>query len=217
MLCVMPPASPATTFALRMRVEQRGLAVVDVTQHGDDRRARLEQRVVLVVVVAEHREELDLLLAPRLDEQHLRAERLGDQLDHLVGERHGRGDHLAGFEQDADEVGRRAVQLRRELLHRDAARHDDLAFGDGRVGRREPLRRGLELGTVATTLLAPPLRRTAGTTATGRAAVPATRTTTGTATGCHRGHRPGDRRTAATARAPPRRAGTAAGPPGPPP
>ena len=52
-------------------VEQRGLAVVDVTQHGDDRRARLEQRVVLVVVVAEHREELDLLLAAGLDEQHL--------------------------------------------------------------------------------------------------------------------------------------------------
>ena len=100
-------------------VEQRGLSVVDVTQHGDDRRARLEQRVVFVVVVAEHCEELDFLLAPRLDEQHLRAERLRDELDHLVGERHGRGDHLAGFEQDADEVGRRAVQLRRQLLHGD--------------------------------------------------------------------------------------------------
>ena len=142
--------------------------MVDVTEHGDDGRARLEQRVVFVVVVAEHREELDLLLAPGLDEQHLRAERLGDQLDHLVGERHGRGDHLAGFEQDADEVGRRAIQLGCELLHRDAARHDDLAFGNGRVGRREPLRRGLELGTVATTLLAAPLRRTTGATATGR-------------------------------------------------
>ena len=150
------------------RVEERGLSVVDVTEHRDDRRARLEQRVVFVVVVAEHREELDLLLAPRLDEQHLRAERLRDQLDHLVGERHRRGDHLAGFEQDADEVGGRAVQLGRELLHRDTARDDDLAFGDRRVGRREPLRRGLELGTVATTLLATPLGRTTRTTATGR-------------------------------------------------
>jgi hypothetical protein len=67
-------------------VEQGGLAVVDVTQHGHDGSARLEQRVVLVVVVAEHRQELDLLLAARLDQQHLRAERLGDELDHLVGE-----------------------------------------------------------------------------------------------------------------------------------
>ena len=78
-----------------------------------DRRARLEQRFVFFVVVAdEQREQLDLLLAAGLDEQHLRAERLGDQLDHLVGERRGRGDHLARFEQDAHEVGRRAVQLR---------------------------------------------------------------------------------------------------------
>ena len=30
MCWVMPPASPATTLAWRMRVEQRGLAVVDV-------------------------------------------------------------------------------------------------------------------------------------------------------------------------------------------
>ena len=88
MCWVMPPASPATTFGVADAVEQRGLAVVDVTHHGDDRRARLEQRlVVFVVVVAEHREELDLLLLAGLDEQHLGAERLGDQLDHLVGER----------------------------------------------------------------------------------------------------------------------------------
>ena len=129
-------------------VEQRGLAVVDVAHHRDDRRARLEQRLVvfLVVVGGEHRDELDLLLAARLDDQHLRAERLGDQLDHLVGERRGRRDHLARFEQDADEVGRRAVQLGRVLLDGAAARDDDLAFGDGRVGRREPLRRRFELG-----------------------------------------------------------------------
>ena len=44
-----------------MRVEQRGLAVVDVTHDGDDRRARLEQRlVVFVVVVAEQRLQLEL-------------------------------------------------------------------------------------------------------------------------------------------------------------
>ena len=123
MCWVMPPASPATTFAERMRVEQRGLAVVDVTHDGDDRRARLEQRLVLlVVVVAEHRLQLELGLLTGLDEQDLRAELLGDELDHLVGERLRAGDHLARVEQDADEVGAGAVQLGRELLDRDAAR-----------------------------------------------------------------------------------------------
>ena len=84
--------------------------------------------VFLVVVAGEQREQLDLLLAAGLDEQHLRAERLRDQLDHLVGERRGRRDHLARFEQEAHEVGRRAVQSGRELLDRRAARHDDLAL-----------------------------------------------------------------------------------------
>ncbi len=115
-------------------VEQRGLAVVDVTHDGDDRRARFEQRlVVLVVVGGEQRDQFDLLLAAGLDDEDLRAERLGDQLDHLVGERRGRGHHLARLEQDADEVGRRAIQLGRVLLDGAAACDDDLAFGDGRV------------------------------------------------------------------------------------
>ena len=123
MCWVMPPASPATTFASRMRVEQRGLAVVDVAHDGDDRRARLEQRVVFfVVVVAEQRLQLELCLLAGLDEQHLGAERLGDQLDHLVGQRLRAGDHLARVEQEAHEVGGGAVQLGRELLDRDAAR-----------------------------------------------------------------------------------------------
>ena len=94
-------------------VEQRGLAVVDVAHHGDDRRARLEQRLVLVFLfVTEQRLELELLLLARLDEQHLGAERLGDELDHLVGERLRAGDHLARVEEQADEVGGVAVELR---------------------------------------------------------------------------------------------------------
>ena len=188
------------------RVEQRRLAVVDVTHDGDDRRARLEQRlVVFLVVVGEHREELDLLLAAGLDDEHLGAERLGDQLDHLVGERHRRGDHLARFEQDADEVGGRAVQPRRELLDRDAARDDDLAFGDGRVGRREAGRLlRLELGRVTTALLAPRARATGPAAAT-RAAEPAGTTATAATTGATAGTAAG-----ATPRPPP-------GPPKPPP
>ena len=120
-------------------VEQRGLAVVDVAHHGDDRRARLEQALVLffLFVVAEQRLELELVLLAGLDEQHLGAEGLGDELDHLVGERLRAGDHLARVEQHPHEVGGGAVQLGRELLDRDPARHHDLALGDRRVSRRE--------------------------------------------------------------------------------
>ena len=58
MCCVMPPASPLATRVRRIVIEQRRLAVVDVTHHGDDRRPRLgldvgrlgfgEQRVRIV-------------------------------------------------------------------------------------------------------------------------------------------------------------------------
>ena len=125
------------------------------------------------------------------------------------------GDHLAGLEQDAHEVGGRAVQLRRELLHRDAARHDDLAFGNRRVGRREPLRRGLELGAIATALLAPALRRATGATTARRTAVATTGSAAGTAAAAAAAGR------AARQRAPPadrqgrRRRTTTAGPPPP--
>ena len=199
------------------RVEQRRLAVVDVTHDRDHRRARLEQRFVFFVVVAdEQREQLDLLFAAGLDEQHLRAERLRDQLDHLVGERRGRGDHLARLEQEAHEVGGRAVQLGRELLDRDAARHDDLAFGDRRVGRRESLRRRFELVAVATPLLAPPRGRTTGPAATGEATA-GRRTATGTtarataaATGTHRYRAPPGRRRSRRPRAAATTTGTTA-------
>ena len=40
MCCVMPPASPRRDVRLADGVEQRGLAVVDVTHDGDDRTAR---------------------------------------------------------------------------------------------------------------------------------------------------------------------------------
>ncbi len=192
-------------------VEQRGLAVVDVTHDGDDRRARLEQRLVVFVVVGgEQRDQLDLLLAAGLDDQHLRAERFGDQLDHLVGERRGCRHHLARFEQDADEVGGRAIQLGRVLLDRAAARDDDLAFGDRRVGGSEPLRSRFELGAVATTLLAPPLRRAAGPAATTGTAAGSHRTTAGTATGTTTDH---DRARRCDRPGPP----PGAPPPGPPP
>ena len=172
------------------RVEQRGLAVVDVTHHGDDRRARLGERVVFVVVVTQERLQLELGLLAGLDEQHLGAERLGDELDHLVGERLRAGDHLARVEQQAHEIGSGAVQLGCELLDGDAALDDDLALGHRRIARRElRQRRGADVLEVATAaLLAPgPLALRAGTaatsgaTATGTAGTATTRATTGAA------------------------------------
>ena len=48
MCWVIPPASPAATSVVADRVEQRGLAVVDVAHDGDDRRA--DDEVGLVVL-----------------------------------------------------------------------------------------------------------------------------------------------------------------------
>ena len=132
MCWVMPPASPSTTLRRADVVEQRGLAVVDVTHDGDHRRTRL--LALVVVGVVEQRLQLDLLLLAGLDEQDLGADLEGEQLHLLVGERHRRRDHLAVVEQEADDVGRRAVQLRSELLGRHAALDDDRALGDRRVG-----------------------------------------------------------------------------------
>src|SRR5207302_303360 len=123
---VSPPHSSGTsscsTSCWRVRladsVEQGGLAVVDVAHHGYDGRARLEEALVLLFlfVVAEQRPELELFLLARLDQQHLGAEGLADELDHLVRQRLRSRDHLAGVEQHAHEVGGGPVQLGRELL-----------------------------------------------------------------------------------------------------
>ena len=191
--------------ALADAIEQRGLAVVDMTHHGDDRRARREQRFV-VVVLAEHRLELELGLLARLDEQHLGTERLGDELDHLVGEGLRAGDHLTRVEQKPHEVGGGAVEERRVLLDRDPARNDDLTLGDRRVLRREVGgRRRTEVLEVATTpLLAPgPLTLRAGATATAGPTSPTgtTRTATGTTAGtAARATTAGRRRAAPTSR-----------------
>ena len=110
-------------------VEQRGLAVVDVTHDGDDRGARHLQRLVVVVAVVEHRLQLELFLLTGLDQQQVGADLEREQLHLLVGERHGGRDHLAVLQQEADDVGRGAVQLGSELLGRHATLDDDRALG----------------------------------------------------------------------------------------
>ena len=203
-------------------VEQRGLAVVDVAEHGHDRRARLEVGAVVLVVVAEERLQLELGLLAGLDEQHLGAEGLGDELHHLVGQRLRAGDHLTRVEQQTDEVGGGAVQLGRELLDGAATLDDDLALGDGSVGRRELRhRRGTEVLEVATTtLLAPgPLTLRAGPATTAGTTAGTTRTTAGTtatATGTT-GAAAGTLEATATAAATARTLEATAPPPPPPP
>ena len=87
--------------------------------------------------------------------------------------------------------------------------HDDLAFGDRRVGRRESLRRRFELVAVATPLLAPPLGRASGPAATGE---PPT-----TAADRRRDHRRGHRGRDREHRCARHRARRSRRPPGPPP
>ena len=194
-------------------VEQRGLAVVDVAHDGDDRRARLLALLVDVVVVVEHRLELELLLLAGLDQEDVSAELEREQLHLLVGQRHGRRDHLAVLQQEAHDVGRGPVQLRRELLGRDALLDDDRAVGHRGIGRgvaRHELRlqllgvpaattlrlaRGAALPTraraatagTATGTTAARTARTAGETATGATGTRAATRTTGIATGTRAG------------------------------
>ena len=86
--------------------------MVDVTHDGDHGGARRLRLLVVVVAVVEHRLQLDLFLLAGIDEQQLGADLEREQLHLLVGERHRRRDHLAVLEQEADDVGGGAVQLR---------------------------------------------------------------------------------------------------------
>ena len=103
-------------------VEQRGLAVVDVTHDGHDRRARLERRRIVGDV--EHAF-LDVGFGDALDGV---AEFLGDELggvgvDHVVDRR-----HLALLHQDLDDVDRALGHAVGELLDGDRLR--DRHFAD---------------------------------------------------------------------------------------
>ena len=184
MCWVMPPASPATTLVERMRSSSSVLPwstwPMTVTTGGRGRRSASSLLLVLVLEVLGL--ELGLLLLAGVDEADVGAELGGEQLDHVVAQRLGGGDHLALEEQEPDDVAGRAVELGPELAGRRAPLDDDLDVGHRRVRRRVggELRR-LELLEVATPAPGPPLGRSP-------------------ATGGHRPGRPGataDRATAA--------------------
>jgi hypothetical protein len=116
-------------------VEQLRLAVVDVAHDRDDRRTGDGVFVVVLpeVLDAEHLLELHLLLLARVDEADLRADLCGEEVDHVVGQGLRGRHHLALLEQEADDVGRGAVQLGTEVLGAGPALDHDLALGDGSV------------------------------------------------------------------------------------
>ena len=96
--------------------------MVDVAHDGNHGRPRPQQLFLIVVVVlfAEVASlKLGLFLFTGIDEAYVGADLGGKKLDHVVGKRHRRRDHLALGEQEADHVGGAAVQARRQLLRRE--------------------------------------------------------------------------------------------------
>ena len=117
--------------------------------------------------------EFDLLLLARIDQTDLGSDLGGEQFDHVVAQRLGSGDHLAGLHEEPDDVGRRTVELRAEIERSRGPLDDNLALGDRCIHRRVARHiHRLEFFAVAT----------ATTLAAGRTLTGTTRTATRTAT-----------------------------------
>ena len=115
-------------FGLADRVEQRGLAVVDVA-HDRDHRRTVDQRL-FVVVELRH---VGLLFGGR-DDLDLAVVLVGDRHHRVVGEGLGQGRHLPHHHQLLDQLGRTQAEQFGEVAHGDAG--VDLGrLGLGRVGR----------------------------------------------------------------------------------
>ena len=107
------------------RVEQGRLAVVDVAHDRDHGRPVCEILCGVLVLLR-----LELLLGRVLDLQlTVRNELGGDQLDLLVAERLGDGDHLPQAHHHLDDVGDGLAHRGREILHRHARRDTDRTGG----------------------------------------------------------------------------------------
>ena len=164
-------------------VEQRRLTVVDVTHDGDDRRTRSLGFLVVVVAVVEQRLQFQFFLLARFDQQQFGADLEGEQFHLLVGERHGGGHHFAVLHEEQHDVGRGAIQTRRELLSRHTTLDDDGALGHRRAGGAVALHRGLQLFLTTTSTTTTTTRCTTTTTGARATTGAAPTGTTGTTTG----------------------------------
>ncbi len=117
-------------------VQEERLAVVDVAHDGHDGRPRTLVRVLFFVLFLEvARQQLGFLLLAGVDEAYVGTDFGGEELDHVVGQRLRRHDHLALQHEEADDVARAAVQLGPEIPRGRPALDDDLAVGHRRRRR----------------------------------------------------------------------------------
>ena len=101
-------------LGLADRVQQRGLAVVDVAHDRHHRRALDE----VLLGVLEHR--LDLDVVGGVDDLDLLVELVGQHLDRVVGERLRERRHLAERHQLLDHLGHRHAEVLGDVLDRRA-------------------------------------------------------------------------------------------------
>ena len=92
-------------------VEQLGLAVVHVAHNGDHRRPDGEVlcEFTLVEVGLQQFEQLVFLLLPGIHQPDLCAYLGGKELDHVIGQGLGRGDHLSLLHEESDYISSRLI------------------------------------------------------------------------------------------------------------
>src|SRR5699024_9451317 len=178
---------PGADLRLADRIQQAGLAVVDVAHDGDDGRTR---QAVLVALLGELGIEVDVellqqlaLLVLRGDDLDLVAQLLAQQAERVLVQRLGRGGHLTHREHDRDQRGGVDVDAIGEVGQRGAATQTDrlpVAARDRDAARRGGLLL-LELLPLRALRLARPRGLAAATERALGAAASAT--TTGTAAG----------------------------------
>src|SRR5699024_5154144 len=178
---------PGADLRLADRVQQAGLAVVDVAHDGDDGRTRQAVLVVLlgelgIEVYVELLQQLALLVL-RGDDLDLVAQLLAQQAERVLVQRLGRGGHLTHREHDRDQRGGVDVDAIGEVGQRGAATQTDRLAVAARD--RDAARRGGLLLLELLPLRALRLARTRGLAAATERALgaAASATTTGTAAG----------------------------------
>ncbi len=134
MCWVMPPASPAATSVDADGVEQRGLAVVDVTHDGDDGRADDLDHASGVFEEAFDGLVLELLFDG--DDLGVGSELAGYFFDEFAFERLVDGDEDALHQEGGDEVLAADFELFGEVFYADAFGDGD-GLGDGQRLTRE--------------------------------------------------------------------------------